>query len=138
MSETLNGGCACQAIRYTASHAPRYMGNCHCRDCQQATGSAFFPGVLFLDKELSLSQGTPKWFERLSDSGNTMRRGFCGECGSPLFLKIAERGGIALVYASSLDDPALYKPTRDIFVSSAHTWDIMNPDLPKFDRNADE
>ena len=67
-----------------------------------------------------------------------MRRGFCSDCGSPLFLMIVEKEGIRLVYASSLDDPNLYNPSRDIFVSSAHAWDLMAPDLPKFERDADE
>jgi len=138
LTEQISGGCACRAVRYSFSHAPRYMGNCHCRDCQRATGSAYFPGVLFLEKEFTLLSGEPKWFESKSDAGNTMRRGFCPDCGSPLFLTIAEREGVRLVYASSLDDPEIYQPIRDIFVSSAHAWDIMSSDLPKFERGAEE
>ena len=39
MNVPFGGGCACGAIRYECAGAPRYMGNCHCRDCQQATGA---------------------------------------------------------------------------------------------------
>ena len=49
MPDTFSGGCACGAIRYSSSGRARYMGNCHCRHCQQATGSAFFPAVLVKD-----------------------------------------------------------------------------------------
>ena len=34
------GGGACGAILHGCAGAPRYMGNCHCRDCQQTTGAA--------------------------------------------------------------------------------------------------
>jgi len=138
LTNLITGGCACGSIRYSFDHSPRYMGNCHCRDCQQATGSAYFPGVLFLEREFSLLNGEPKWYESKSDAGNTMRRGFCSDCGSPLFLLIAENEGIRLIYAGSLDDPSLYRPSRDIFTSSAHSWDLMSPDIPKFERGADE
>ena len=34
-----------------------------------------------------------------------------------------------MITAGSLDDPSLYKPTLDIFTSSAQPWDHMNPVL---------
>ena len=63
MSDELTGGCACGDIRYTVSGAPLYMGNCHCRDCQRATGSAFFPAVLIKEADFTLESGDPSWFE---------------------------------------------------------------------------
>jgi len=36
------------------------------------------------------------------------------------------------VLASSLDDPSLFKPQMDIFVSDAQPWDQMDPSIPKF------
>ena len=35
------GGCVCGEIRYTCSAEPLLVANCHCRDCQRASGSAF-------------------------------------------------------------------------------------------------
>jgi len=37
-----------------------------------------------------------------------------------------------MITAGSLDDPSLYKPTLDIFTSSAQPWDHMHPALAKF------
>ncbi len=45
MAAPFSGGCACGAIRYECAAEPLYMGNCHCRDCQRATGSAYFVAV---------------------------------------------------------------------------------------------
>lgn len=53
------GGCACGAIRYTCSAEPCYMGNCHCRDCQSAIGSAYLAAVLVKETDFSLTSGEP-------------------------------------------------------------------------------
>jgi hypothetical protein len=45
MSTTVTGGCACGAVRYEYSADPVFMGNCHCRDCQRTTGSAYVAAV---------------------------------------------------------------------------------------------
>ena len=37
----LSGGCACGSIRYETNGEPVVMLNCHCRDCQRASGSAY-------------------------------------------------------------------------------------------------
>lgn len=131
MPDSFTGGCACGSIRYASSRPARHMGNCHCRDCQQATGSAYFPAVLVKASDFELEKGEPSWFERTADRGHVMRRGFCRDCGSPLFFVNGARQGTMLLYAGSLDDPSWYRPSRDIFVKSAQPWDLMHPELPK-------
>ena len=109
------------------------MGNCHCRDCQRATGSAYFAAVAVKASDFTLPSGEPTWHETTADRGHPMRRGFCAACGSPLFLQNGARKGAMVLFASSLDDPSWYQPSRDIYVASAQPWDIMHPDLPKND-----
>ena len=133
MPSTYSGGCACGAIRYACSEAPLYMGNCHCRDCQRATGTAYFPAVVLTGTGFTLLSGKPSWFESRADRGHLMRRAFCPTCGSPLFLENGARTDCVVLYAGSLDDPSWYEPSRDIYVASAQPWDIMHPDLPKVD-----
>ena len=108
MNAPFTGGCACGAIRYSCSGTPLYMGNCHCRDCQQATGSGYFPAVLVKESEFALLSGEPKWFERPADKGHPMHRAFCPECGSPLFLVNGANTAGRALYAGSLDDPSRY------------------------------
>ncbi len=127
------GGCACGAIRYKAVGKPRYMGNCHCRDCQQATGSAYFPGMGFKSENFSLEKGEPKWFTRQADRGHAIHRAFCSDCGSPLFIRNDISKYFTVLYAGSLDDPRSYQPARDIFVRSAQPWNQLDPSLPKSD-----
>ena len=133
MADSFEGGCACGAIRYASSGAPQYMGNCHCRHCQQATGGGFFSAVRVAETDFRIECGEPAWYERTSDRGYSMRRGFCRDCGSPLFLVNEARPGAVVLYAGSLDDPKWYSPSRDIFVASALPWVCMNEEIPKFD-----
>lgn len=133
MSEGFTGGCACGEIRYRCEGAPVRMSNCHCRDCQQATGSAYFPAVVVKAVDFELTAGTPSVFERPADSGTMMQRAFCPSCGSPVFLINGAATAFRAIYAGSLDDPSWYDPIRDIYAASAQPWDLMNPDLKKHD-----
>ena len=132
MSDAFEGGCACGAIRYRSESAPIYMGNCHCRDCQRATGTAYFAAVQVKADDFRMLQGEPGWYETLADRGHAMRRAFCPQCGSPLFLINTRRENVWILYAGSLDDPSWFKPSRDIYTDSAQPWDVMHEDLPKY------
>jgi hypothetical protein len=132
MPTSFSGGCACGAIRYACTSEPLFMGNCHCRDCQRATGSAYFAAVSVSEPTFRLTTGTPAVYEKQADSGNTMRRMFCSQCGSPVFLTNSARPNIVVLYAASVDDPSWVRPSRDIYTESAQPWDYMNPALAKF------
>ena len=34
-----SGGCLCGKLRYATDAGVAFGGNCHCRDCQRATGA---------------------------------------------------------------------------------------------------
>ncbi len=46
-SRVYEGGCLCGKIRWRASGEKLYAMNCHCRQCNKHTGSAFGTGVGF-------------------------------------------------------------------------------------------
>lgn len=132
MKVPFTGGCLCGNIRYECSAEPLYMGNCHCRDCQRATGSAFAAAMLVPRNAVTIV-GEVKYHEVTGDSGSLVGRGFCPNCGSRLFSKppMPELFGIM---AGSLDDPSEFQPKVDCYTASAQPWDYMNPDLPKFSK----
>jgi len=132
MPTSCTGGCVCGAIRYEVSAEPITMFNCHCRDCQRTTGSAFTPVVYVPAKAFRVTKGSPPYYSTSSDMSGHNKRGFCPECGSRLFGGASETGqGIA---ASSLDDPSLFKPELHIWASDAQPWDSMDLKRPKFDK----
>lgn len=134
------GGCACGAIRYECSAEPMASLNCHCRDCQHASGSAYAAVLIMPAAAFSLVQGEPTYYDVKADNGNNMSRGFCGRCGSPVLIqhtRITPGPEVVVIQAASLDDPSWFRPIMDIFTSRAHPWDYMNPDLPKFEQGSD-
>src|SRR5262245_26013234 len=132
MPSPFSGGCACGVIRYECSAEPITELNCHCRDCQRASGSAYASVVVVPTPALTLLKGEPKYHAVKADNGHTSRRGFCAECGSPLFVKIDENPEVRVIQVASLDDPSWHRPVMDFFTASAQPWDHMNPALRKF------
>lgn len=129
MEEGISGGCACGAVRYQAA-PPVLMMNCHCRDCQRATGSAYSPNVVVPRSSVQM-RGNLRFFEKVGGSGQVVGRGFCPECGSPIAGEIAALPDVTVFYAASLDDPSMHKPTMDIHTASAAPWDEMSPHTEK-------
>lgn len=125
------GGCACGAVRYEGSAEPVYGGFCCCRDCQHATGTGAYTVIGVPTASFRLTRGEPRYYESKAESGNTVQRAFCGECGSPLF---GRPGGAPItgIAVGSLDDPSGFQPLAVIYTSRAHSWVPLPEGLPRF------
>jgi len=132
MSTEYKGSCLCGAVTYQADVAPRYRFNCHCRDCQKITGSAYAPIAFFHQSELKI-QGELKYFESLGLSGKLIRRAFCVTCGSQMFGLPELVPEMISIRAGTLDQPNLYRPQAECFVSHANEWDILDPNIVHFE-----
>jgi hypothetical protein len=130
MSSKISGGCACGAIRYECNADPLMMLNCHCRDCQQASGSAY-AAVLAVPKTAVRMRGEPRYYKFIGNAGKAVERGFCPTCGSQVSVKLERLPDVLGLQAGSLDDPSIYRPAMDIFTSSAQHWDHMSPETQK-------
>ncbi len=100
----LTGGCQCGAVRFRVEALGR-ASICHCRMCQKAFGS--FYALLVTGKGLVWTRGAPKHFA----SSNLVRRGFCGDCGTPLTY---EDGGDVEVAIGAFDDPTAAAPVIQV------------------------
>lgn len=98
------GGCQCGAVRYRVRSLGRSTV-CHCRMCQRAFGAFYAP--LVVANDLEWTSGTRKLFA----SSNVIRRGFCGDCGTPLSFETVDSDEIE-VATGTLDDPELAPPTQ--------------------------
>ena len=114
------------------------MFNCHCRACQQISGGPYAPVVIVPSKAFKLTKGILRYHFTSSVRGerHPNKRGFCPDCGSRITgaetTKALPWVGIS---ASSLDDPGLFHPEYDIFVSHAQSWDLMDPKRPKHEQH---
>ena len=79
--------------------------------------------------------GAVKYYEVVADSGHTGRRGFCPECGSPVFAGSSANTQFLAIQPGSLDDPSWFQPMGNIWTASAQPWAGMDPQLPKFLKN---
>jgi len=80
------------------------------------------------------TKGDLKFFAVRANSGNDVTRGFCGTCGSWVMGRGSGVPEVVEVTAGTLDDPNAFKPTINIFMSSAPKWAPITPGLPKFDK----
>jgi hypothetical protein len=125
------GGCACGSLSYECEMAPVAMFNCHCRDCQFASGGTFVSVALVQEASLRLLKGSPKYHRVIGESGRWTDRGFCVDCGTPLFAKGEVAPGYISIKPGSFEDPSWFKPTIDTWAPHAPGWLHLNPDLPK-------
>ena len=87
---SLTGKCLCGAISYVIDIRPAVTGVCHCKNCQRQAGSAFSTLAGVPVSELHIA-GTPKLYtDPDTNSGNTVKRFFCGDCGSPIYSAVAK------------------------------------------------
>jgi hypothetical protein len=135
------GGCACGAIRYEASEPPNKSGTCHCRICQQWTGSAFWAFTGFPLSAFRFTRGEPKVY-RSSPIGD---REFCPDCGSSLTLHYLESLGENAksgpdhiwVAIGSLDHPEAVSLNYHYAVETQLPWVKFDDDLPCTRMNED-
>lgn len=132
MNPPICGGCACGAVRYQADAAPALSMQCHCRDCQRATGGGHASMAIFQRSTFRL-RGEVKYHAVTTDSGHVARRGFCPACGSPVVSEPGVAPEMIAVHAASLDDPSTYAPQLAIYGKRAHRWDPTDTALPRFD-----
>jgi hypothetical protein len=135
MAAKISGGCICGAVRYECSADPLMSANCYCRDCQRASGGAFAPVLLVPKSAFKMTKGELKHYEVKGDSGGSVSRGFCANCGSGVLSLISMMPDAVALKAGCLDDPSQYRPAVNMFTASAPQWAPMVEGLPKFARN---
>ena len=128
----ITGGCACGKIRYEINAQPLFMYQCHCRDCQQATGGLYAPNVWFPVAAITLS-GETKCHSVETDAGNTASHDFCGDCGSPIGMRTSSTDRARGFRAATLDDWSWLEPMANIYMKNSPPWEVTNADLQVFD-----
>src|SRR5687767_7725720 len=82
MPEKHQGGCQCGGLRYEVTGKLAKPSICHCRMCQKAFGSFAAPFISAPVGNFRWTRGSPSEFR----SSAVAARGFCRECGTPMFM----------------------------------------------------
>lgn len=127
----IEGGCLCGKVRYSSDVEPAFVGVCHCNDCQKFTGSAFST-VMALPAPAFKVTGTLKTFTKIGDSGKSVHRRFCPECGSGIVDEAEALLGMVMVNVGTLDDRSWVKPASEIYCDSAQPWVSLGGELRRF------
>ena len=129
MTQTIEGGCLCNAIRYRLQGVPIISGTCQCRTCRKASAAAIVPWIHVHADDFSFTSGQPVEFQ----SSPSVTRTFCGRCGTPLTYWKTSYGRKLDVTACSLDDPDMFPPVAHVWTSQKLRWLSLADDLPCFD-----
>ena len=128
----LTGGCMCGAVRYELLSDPVDCGWCHCRTCQLNSGA---PAMVFAsvpEADLVWTKGAEK--VRRARSSSFGHREFCGECGTPLLMRVDHQPQTIDFSVAALDDPEAVEPSFHIFWGSRIGWFDPPDDLPRHDK----
>jgi hypothetical protein len=134
MRTPFTGGCLCGAIRYRCTAEPERVYYCHCADCRRGNGSAFHVGLVVTQESFEITQGAPKSWSKTADSGRTITRQFCADCGTPMVIRVEATPATVYVKAGSLDDPSEVEPSMEIWTDSRVPWAEPGPGIERFKR----
>jgi hypothetical protein len=132
MSELLEGGCACGAIRYRLQSDPLFIHCCHCRNCQRQTGSAFVINLMIEASHVEMVAGAPQPVEVPRDDGNTQRIFRCPTCQVAVYSEYG-RPEVRYVRGGTLDQPSEVTPDVHIFTKSKVSWLTIPESTPAFE-----
>jgi len=134
---TIEGGCLCGAVRYRVEAEPLAGIACHCRDCQYLSGGAEANVILVPRPGPTAPSGETRTFRSTADSGFEVWRSFCPICGTPLMSGTASHPEVVAINVGTLDDPREFRRQGHIWTVSAPPWHLMEPDLPRSEKNPD-
>ncbi len=129
MAET--GRCLCGEIQYAINGAPTMTGICHCLNCQRQGGSAFSTLAGVAKTDFKFTHGTPKLYsDSDTDSGNTVERYFCGNCGSPIYSAIPSQPDTLFLKTGTMDNTAEFKPMFHAWCDTKQDWVELAEGVP--------
>jgi hypothetical protein len=127
------GQCLCGHIKLTISDANTELDICHCKNCQLQSGSAYAPFLAVAIDNLSVD-GHPKCFaDSETVSGRTVRRYFCGDCGSPAYVVVERAPNTAYVFSGLLDQTSNLRPKVHGWTKTKHAWVEITEGGPQYD-----
>jgi hypothetical protein len=126
------GQCLCGNVKYTVTSSPVRMGQCHCDDCRRSTGTGHASNAFFKKSDVDIT-GETSSYQSITDTGSTVTRHFCPNCGSRLFGTSSVLTDIMSISTGSFDDSSWFKPNAIVYNKRKPVWDFMDETIPTFE-----
>ena len=124
----ITGGCYCGAVRYQVTGKLTHVTYCHCSKCRRWHGH--FGAYTAADRgDFALVEARGLTWHTVSP---TVKRGFCGECGSSLLFDESTMAKISIC-AGTIDAPSGVREKNHIFVGSKGDYYELADELPKYE-----
>ena len=120
MKQTLTGGCLCGAVQFSVRDDFNAFYQCHCKQCQQLTGSAFASNILTTPENIEWLKGESD-ITAYEHPARQFSKSFCAVCGSALPFVNKTRTAL-IVPAGSLNELPDLQPQANIFRSEEACW----------------
>ncbi|KAF2031344.1 S-adenosyl-L-methionine-dependent methyltransferase [Setomelanomma holmii] len=129
-SIVFSGGCRCGGVQYESTAAPTGgVTLCHCRACQQLSGSAYIPFIGVPKTAFKFTSSSALKNLKLSD---VAERTFCSSCGTPITMHYAFYEDRISMSMGSVDIKTMTcePPTvrRHIYLSEKAPWVVLPDD----------
>jgi hypothetical protein len=125
------GRCLCGAVRYHVGGGAVARTLCHCVSCRRASGGVSVAWAVF-DKDAVEIEGELREFS----SSPGIYWGSCANCGSLVTYRRNSRPDHRDITTATLDDPAAFPPTVEIWVGEKCEWEVLNEALQHKQRSS--
>ncbi|KAI0543098.1 Mss4-like protein [Xylaria digitata] len=141
--------CLCGGIKVEIHGDPFMRNLCHCSSCQKSTGAAFGSLAAYmtdvritvpLPMQVTYVESEPSLLKTFIDtspeSGDILKRSFCGKCGSPVRVQRGSKPDTLIVPVGIIDgDKTVFKPQAEFFCRGKANWVGDIQDSKTFDAN---
>lgn len=120
MSKQLTGECLCGNIKFSVVDSFKAFYQCHCKQCQQLTGTAFASNLFTQPDNIEWLSGQEK-VTHYEHASKEFSKSFCTQCGSAVPFVNKTKTSL-IVPAGSLNELPDIQPQANIFTSEEACW----------------
>jgi hypothetical protein len=125
----LTGQCRCRATTFACVERPSSINYCHCSLCRRAVGGPFAVLAWFTSEAIRGNLFSSATWR----SSAIATRGFCRECGTPLYLRYDQSDQVGIL-VGAFDDAETLRPSHHYSIESRLPWVDCGADLPGKER----
>jgi len=119
-AKNLQGGCLCGNVEFSVKENFKAFFQCHCKQCQQLTGSAFAANIFTDVDNIKWLRGR-EYVQNFEHPEREFSYAFCQKCGSALPFTTKGNKSLIIPAGSLLDEPSI-TPKANIFAVEKVCW----------------